>query len=97
MRAIAVTPSSKLDPARAVNASGRARASMDIDGFVKILAHKDTDEMLGMLVLFLVVMGGLFMGVFTATESAAVGAVGAFVVAWVRGKLKRDAFWGVSL
>ena len=47
------------------------------------------------LVLFLVVMGGLFMGVFTATESAAVGAVGAFVVAWVRGKLKRDAFWGV--
>ena len=29
-------------------ASGRARASMDIDGFVKVLAHKDTDEILGM-------------------------------------------------
>ena len=29
--------------------------------------------------LFLVVMGGLYLGVFTATESAAVGAVGAFV------------------
>ena len=28
-------------------ASGRARASMDIDGLVKVLAHKDTDEMLG--------------------------------------------------
>lgn len=28
-------------------ASGRARASMDIDGFVKVLAHKDTDEVLG--------------------------------------------------
>jgi dihydrolipoamide dehydrogenase len=28
-------------------ASGRARASMDIDGFVKVLAHKDTDEILG--------------------------------------------------
>ncbi len=26
---------------------GRARASMDIDGFVKVLAHKDTDEVLG--------------------------------------------------
>lgn len=28
-------------------ASGRARASMDIDGLVKVLAHKDTDEILG--------------------------------------------------
>lgn len=29
-------------------ASGRARASMDTDGFVKVLADKDTDEILGM-------------------------------------------------
>lgn len=28
-------------------ALGRARASMDTDGFVKILAHKETDEVLG--------------------------------------------------
>lgn len=28
-------------------ASGRARASMDLDGFVKVLAHADTDEVLG--------------------------------------------------
>lgn len=28
-------------------ASGRARASMDLDGFVKVLAHADTDEILG--------------------------------------------------
>ncbi len=28
-------------------ASGRARASMDIEGFIKVLAHKDTDEILG--------------------------------------------------
>ena len=28
-------------------ASGRARASMDLDGFVKILADKETDEILG--------------------------------------------------
>ena len=26
---------------------GRARASMDVDGMVKVLAHKDTDELLG--------------------------------------------------
>jgi len=28
-------------------ASGRARASMDLDGFVKVLADKETDEILG--------------------------------------------------
>jgi dihydrolipoamide dehydrogenase len=28
-------------------ASGRARASMDTDGLVKVLAHRDTDEILG--------------------------------------------------
>jgi dihydrolipoamide dehydrogenase len=28
-------------------ASGRARASMDTDGFIKVLAHKATDEILG--------------------------------------------------
>lgn len=28
-------------------ASGRARASMDTDGFIKVLAHKETDEVLG--------------------------------------------------
>ena len=34
-----------------VRALGRARASGDIDGFVKILAHKDTDEILGMHII----------------------------------------------
>ena len=28
-------------------ASGRARASMDTDGLIKVLAHRDTDELLG--------------------------------------------------
>ena len=32
-------------------ASGRARASMDIDGFVKVLSDKETDEMLGMHII----------------------------------------------
>ena len=40
-------------------------------------------------VLFGTVIGGLYAGVFTATESAAVGAIGAFVMAFMRGKLKR--------
>ncbi len=50
---------------------------------------------LGVLVLFGLVIGGLYGGIFTATESAAVGAGGAFVFALLRGKLKGDAFWEV--
>ncbi len=45
--------------------------------------------------LFFAVMGGLYLGVFTDTESAAVGAFGAFLAALSRGKLKGDAFWRV--
>ena len=40
-------------------------------------------------ILFGVVIGGLYGGFFTATESAAVGAVGAFLLALFRGKLNR--------
>ncbi|MGL5889653.1 MAG: FAD-dependent oxidoreductase, partial [Bacteroidia bacterium] len=32
-------------------ASGRARASMDVDGLVKVLADKDTDEILGVHII----------------------------------------------
>jgi tripartite ATP-independent transporter DctM subunit len=46
-------------------------------------------------ILFAAVMGGLYFGVFTDTESAAVGAFGAFLFAAWRGKLGRGAFWSV--
>lgn len=32
-------------------ALGRARASMDIDGLAKVLAHKETDEILGVHII----------------------------------------------
>ncbi len=38
------------------------------------------------------VMGGLYFGIFTDTESAAVGAIGAFICAVLRGKLNRGSF-----
>jgi len=41
------------------------------------------------VVLFLMVMGGIFGGVFTATEGAAIGAAGTLLVAWV----KRELSW----
>jgi len=45
----------------------------------------------GVLILFIVVMGGLFMGVFTPSEAGAMGAFGAFVIALARGKLTKSS------
>lgn len=42
----------------------------------------------GILALLLLVMGGIYTGVFTPTEAGAVGAFGAFLIAFVRGGLK---------
>jgi C4-dicarboxylate transporter, DctM subunit len=49
----------------------------------------------GVVVLFGVVIGGIYGGVFTVNEAAAVGAGGAFLFALFRGKLHRDAIWEV--
>lgn len=50
---------------------------------------------IGVLLLFTIVIGGLYGGLFTATESAAVGAGTAFLFALFRGKLKGQALWDV--
>jgi C4-dicarboxylate transporter DctM subunit len=42
------------------------------------------------LVLFILVMGGMYIGVFTATEAAAIGAAGTFLLALARGTVT----WG---
>ena len=41
----------------------------------------------GMLLLFLLVMGGIYMGIFTPNEAAGVGAFGAFIFALLKGKI----------
>ena len=49
----------------------------------------------GVLFLFGLVIGGLYGGIFTATEAAAVGAGAAFLFALFRGKLSGGALWQV--
>lgn len=44
------------------------------------------------VLLFLLVMGGIYGGVFTATEAGAIGAFGAFAIALVRRRMTRKAF-----
>ena len=46
----------------------------------------------GVVVLFLIVIGGIYLGVFTPTEAAGVGAFGALIFALGRRKLNRKTF-----
>lgn len=48
---------------------------------------------LPVLILFLVVLGGIYTGVFTATEAAGIGSFGAAVIAVLRGHLRTFAEW----
>jgi tripartite ATP-independent transporter DctM subunit len=41
----------------------------------------------GLLALFAIVMGGIYLGVFTTTEAAGIGAFGGFLFAWAKGML----------
>jgi tripartite ATP-independent transporter DctM subunit len=50
-----------------------------------------------LLLLILVTFGGIYTGVFTATEAGGVGALGAFVLALVEGKLNRRTLKRVLL
>lgn len=43
-----------------------------------------------MIALFILVMGGLYMGVFTPSEAGAIGAFGAFVIGFVRRRLNKQ-------
>ncbi|HET7805805.1 MAG TPA: TRAP transporter large permease [Pseudolabrys sp.] len=50
-------------------------------------------EIWAVVLLFIFIIGGLYAGMFTATEAAGMGAAGAFIIAVVRRKLSRADFW----
>ena len=54
----------------------------------KLVSLKNT---WAMLVLFILVMGGIYLGIFTPTEAAAIGASGALVVSLIAGKVNRSS------
>lgn len=49
------------------------------------------------LCLILLVLGGIYAGIFTVTEAASVGALGAFGLAWARGRLGGGALTSVMI
>jgi len=54
---------------------------------------KSLSGIIEMLLLFVLVMGGLFVGWFTPTEAGAIGAAGALAIALVRRTLSWQGFW----
>lgn len=48
------------------------------------------------LALFMLVIGGIYLGWFSPTEAAAVGAVGAFLLALLSGTMDRETLWGAA-
>ncbi len=49
----------------------------------------------GVLLLVFIVLGGIYGGIFTATEGAAMGASGAFLFAWARGALSWKSLYDI--
>nr|MCU0941328.1 TRAP transporter large permease [Hydrogenophaga sp.] len=58
---------------------------------------KATFRVWPVLAIFLIVVGGIYLGLFTPTEGAAVGAFGTGVAAWMSGGLNRKTFLGAVL
>jgi tripartite ATP-independent transporter DctM subunit len=54
-----------------------------------------TKKIVPFLVLILLVLGGIYGGLFTPTEAGAVGAMGALVISLIKRKLTRPVFWQV--
>ncbi|HEY0920737.1 TRAP transporter large permease, partial [Devosia sp.] len=53
-------------------------------------------QAIGVVILFAAVIGGIYAGIFTPTEAAAIGAVFTFAVSVLRGKLNRSTIWLVA-
>jgi C4-dicarboxylate transporter DctM subunit len=45
------------------------------------------------MLLFLLVMGGIYSGTFTATEAGAIGAFGALIISWAKKQMTGKGFW----
>ncbi len=84
---LAVSIMVRLDPAS-------APAAAELDAERKRKAIRGTTPV---LVLFVVVLGGIYGGVFTPTEASGIGATGAAVIALLRGHLRTLTQWRVCL
>ncbi|MFH1950387.1 MAG: TRAP transporter large permease [Pseudomonadota bacterium] len=62
------------------------------DGFTWKERFKSLTGVWGMIVLFMLVIMGLYFGIFAPSEAGAIGAFGAFLIALIRRRLTRASF-----
>jgi tripartite ATP-independent transporter DctM subunit len=72
---------------------GRQRPTDDVDS--QETWRSATIKLVPIAALIVLVLGGLYSGLFTPTEAGAVGAAGALVIALVRRRLDRHKLWRV--
>jgi C4-dicarboxylate transporter DctM subunit len=70
-----------------------SRAIAEVQGVLSGL--EITKKIVPFLVLILLVLGGIYGGLFTPTEAGAVGAMGALIISLIKRKLTRPVFWQV--
>lgn len=78
----------------------KGNSTLGVEGIAaskpKMGLREASTKLTPMIVLILLVMGGLYSGLFSPTEAGAVGAAGALVIALLRRSLDLRSFWQVT-
>lgn len=74
---------------------GQDKSDSVIEGMEKLSTRQIFGKTSPLVVLIMLVLGGIYGGVFTPTEAGAVGALGALIIAVLKKKLDRTVLWDV--
>jgi len=74
---------------------GQEEKDIEAAALEKFSAKQLAGKVAPFVILILLVLGGIYGGVFTPTEAGAVGALGALIVAMLKRKLDRKMLWSV--
>jgi C4-dicarboxylate transporter DctM subunit len=74
---------------------GQQADAAQLDSEVRLTTAELFSKSAPLVILILLVLGGIYGGVFTPTEAGAVGALGALIIALLKRKLDRATLWAV--
>jgi tripartite ATP-independent transporter DctM subunit len=74
---------------------GQEKKDIEAAALENFSARQLAGKVAPFVILILLVLGGIYGGVFTPTEAGAVGALGALIVAMLKRKLNRKMLWSV--
>jgi tripartite ATP-independent transporter DctM subunit len=74
---------------------GQEKKDIEAAALENFSARQLAGKVAPFVILILLVLGGIYGGVFTPTEAGAVGALGALIVAMLKRKLDRKMLWSV--